>query len=200
MMFSPDWVSFLDAFWPFFFPPPSFRPIPPLLTPLKIFKQLLLWLNRDPHRLSEYIIQINTHLALRTEAKWAVGRCQRLWVGLVNLHAGILHQTGEKESSKWFQPEGRAVANISRHGNKWKGWELWMDGAQGQGRWGGRKNSQGSYVLGITRVAGRGWMNKEATRQPRTQITQSSSVGWKCRKSLSFSTSWLWSSALVLLQ
>lgn len=38
------------------------------------------------------------------------------------------------ESSKALQPEGRAVANISRHGNKWKGWELWMDGEQGQGR------------------------------------------------------------------
>lgn len=94
----------------------------------------------------------------------AVKTCQRLrvWPTLIWALASPIKRRGGGEAAKALQPEGcRAVAGISRHGNKWKGWELWTDGAQGQGRnWeGGGVSwcSQGCYVLGITWVAGRGW-------------------------------------------
>ena len=53
--------SFLPSFLPSFLSLHSW--------PLLNLKQLLLWLNRDQHRLSEYIIQINTHLASRAEGQ-----------------------------------------------------------------------------------------------------------------------------------
>lgn len=59
------------------------------------------------------------------------------FVGRPMLICSLASSIRGEESAKALQPQGRAVANISHHGNKWKGWELSMDGAQGQGRTGG---------------------------------------------------------------
>lgn len=95
------------------------------------------------HRLSEYIIQINTHLAPRTEAKVScegmpasVGRPTLIFALASSIKRG-------EESAKALQPEGQAVANISHHGNKWKeggrcGWMEHRGRAGTEGGGGGR--------------------------------------------------------------
>lgn len=66
-----------------------------------------------------------------------VGQRRRVGPALICTLAPHHHYHHPISGRKGGLPEHRrgwAVAGISLHGNKWKGWQLWADGVQGLGQ------------------------------------------------------------------